>query len=391
MLGWERLAAVRPSRLKRVPISVSAYPGLSSLTAIGRSSTSSRPKNTVDIPPEPISRSRTNLSVSLITRVIIKGSSGECYGRGRGAALREPIRDGSEELDALVLQPVELPPRALDNANPGPREELRSPGVVEPNLERYLCRVTRDRGRRVRSELHVGERVNVLLLRPLANGTNLALEPLREVRPGLFGPGEGHLVVHVEDRLLGLARGKGGLGVRLAGGSVASGCVLTTCVSTIRVVGPPGRGRAGSLPLRLGDACDRSGHPASGVRTDQRHDAGRDDEQQEEPDHGGGQRPPLPRTCPEGPRRDVDCNVGRPGELRRPPTQPPPNGLEARSTRGPGGSCGARQPRDPSGPDRGGGRRHADVAQPLVQRGRVGAIGGVFGEAAEDEGFEALA
>src|SRR5215208_3871998 len=334
MLGWERRAAVRPSRLKRAPTSVSAYPGLSSLTAMGRSSTSSRPKNTVDIPPEPISRSRTNLSVSLITRVIIEGSSGECYGRGRGAALREPVLDGSEGLDALVLQPVELPLPVLDDASPGPREELRSPSMVEPNLERHFRHVTRDRGRRVRSELHVGERVDVLLLRPLVNGTDLALEPLRKIRPGLFGPGEGHLIVHVEDRLLRLARGKGRLGVRLA-----SRRVLTNCVSTIHVVGLPGRGRSGSVPLRLGDACDRSGYPASGVRTDQRHGAGRDDEQQEEPDHGGGQRPPLPRTCPEGPRRDVDRNVGRPGELRRPPTQPPPNGLEARGARGLGGSC----------------------------------------------------
>jgi hypothetical protein len=32
----------------------------------------------VDIPPAPISRSRTNLSVSLITRVIIGGRGGVC-------------------------------------------------------------------------------------------------------------------------------------------------------------------------------------------------------------------------------------------------------------------------------------------------------------------------
>src|SRR5215203_6775153 len=67
MLGWERLAAVRPSRRKRAPISVSAYPGLSSLTATGRPRTSSRPKKTVDMPPEPISRTSTNLPPRRLT------------------------------------------------------------------------------------------------------------------------------------------------------------------------------------------------------------------------------------------------------------------------------------------------------------------------------------
>src|SRR5215210_3538333 len=59
--GWERRAAVRPSRLKRVPMSVPPCPGLRTLTATGRSSTSSRPRKTRAMPPAPIWRSRTNL------------------------------------------------------------------------------------------------------------------------------------------------------------------------------------------------------------------------------------------------------------------------------------------------------------------------------------------
>src|ERR687894_1267379 len=61
MFGCASRAAVRPSRLKRAPISVLPCPGLSILTATGRSRTSSRPRKTRAMPPAPISRSRTNL------------------------------------------------------------------------------------------------------------------------------------------------------------------------------------------------------------------------------------------------------------------------------------------------------------------------------------------
>src|SRR5215210_8883219 len=69
MLGWERLAAVRPSRLKRALTSEPSRSERRILTATGRSSTSSRPKNTVDIPPEPISRTSTNLPPRRFTAV----------------------------------------------------------------------------------------------------------------------------------------------------------------------------------------------------------------------------------------------------------------------------------------------------------------------------------
>src|SRR3954447_13398688 len=61
MFGWESRAAVRPSRLKRAPISVPPYPGLRILMATGRSRTLSRPRKTRAMPPAPIRRSRTNL------------------------------------------------------------------------------------------------------------------------------------------------------------------------------------------------------------------------------------------------------------------------------------------------------------------------------------------
>src|SRR5215208_1040848 len=69
MLGWERRAAVRPSRLKRALTSEPSRSERRILTATGRSSTSSRPKNTMDIPPEPISRTSTNLPPRRLTAV----------------------------------------------------------------------------------------------------------------------------------------------------------------------------------------------------------------------------------------------------------------------------------------------------------------------------------
>src|SRR5918998_2963959 len=61
MFGCERRAAVRPSRRKRALTPESSRSALRSLMATGRSRISSRPKNTVDMPPEPISRTSTNL------------------------------------------------------------------------------------------------------------------------------------------------------------------------------------------------------------------------------------------------------------------------------------------------------------------------------------------
>src|SRR5919112_1061302 len=71
MFGCESLAAVRPSRLKRAPISVPLWWGLRILTATGRSRTSSLPRKTRAIPPAPISRLSTNLCVNLVMRLII--------------------------------------------------------------------------------------------------------------------------------------------------------------------------------------------------------------------------------------------------------------------------------------------------------------------------------
>src|SRR5918997_4290594 len=61
MFGCERRAAVRPSRRKRELTSEPSRSGLRILTATGRSRISSLPRNTVDMPPEPISRTSTNL------------------------------------------------------------------------------------------------------------------------------------------------------------------------------------------------------------------------------------------------------------------------------------------------------------------------------------------
>src|SRR3712207_254841 len=67
MLGWDSLAAVRPSRRKRELTSVPSRSGSRILTATGRSRTSSRPRNTLDMPPEPISRTSTNLPPRRLT------------------------------------------------------------------------------------------------------------------------------------------------------------------------------------------------------------------------------------------------------------------------------------------------------------------------------------
>src|SRR5918997_1072958 len=70
MFGWESLAAVRPSRRKRALTPESSRSGLRILTATGRSSTSSRPRNTMDMPPEPTSRTSANLPPRRLTPVL---------------------------------------------------------------------------------------------------------------------------------------------------------------------------------------------------------------------------------------------------------------------------------------------------------------------------------
>src|SRR5919107_2008716 len=70
MLGWERRAAVRPSRRKRELTSEPSSSGLRILMATGRSRTSSLPRNTVDMPPEPISRTSANLPPRRLTTVL---------------------------------------------------------------------------------------------------------------------------------------------------------------------------------------------------------------------------------------------------------------------------------------------------------------------------------
>ena len=61
ILGWESLAADLPSRWNRRPISGSSGSCSTILTATGRPSTPSRPRKTREIPPEPSSRTSTNL------------------------------------------------------------------------------------------------------------------------------------------------------------------------------------------------------------------------------------------------------------------------------------------------------------------------------------------
>src|ERR671917_344304 len=70
MFGCERRAAVRPSRLKRELTSEPSRLGLRILTATGRSRTSSRPRKTVDMPPDPISRTSANLPPRRLTTVL---------------------------------------------------------------------------------------------------------------------------------------------------------------------------------------------------------------------------------------------------------------------------------------------------------------------------------
>src|ERR671921_2248302 len=72
MFGWESLAAVRPSRLKRAPISVPPCWELRILTATGRSKTSSLPRKTTDMPPDPSSRFSANLPPRRLTGRLLR-------------------------------------------------------------------------------------------------------------------------------------------------------------------------------------------------------------------------------------------------------------------------------------------------------------------------------
>src|SRR5215207_10949243 len=144
--------------------------------------------------------------------------------------------DALEGYGSLVLEAVQLPLPVLDDAHPGPREQLRSPGVVQAYLEPDLRRVRRDRGLRIQRKVHVGERGEILLLRPLLGGAHLVLEALGEECERRFGPAEGLLVVQVEDRPLGPGRGRCGTGLFV--GSLTRGAGFRG-----RVSGRLGRGR----------------------------------------------------------------------------------------------------------------------------------------------------
>src|SRR3712207_3516656 len=177
--------------------------------------------------------------------------------------------------------------------------------MIQSNLEPDPRRVPRHRGCRVRGKSHISERVDILLRRPLLSGTDLVLKTLGEVRPRRFVPGKRHLIVHIEDRLLGLVRGQGGFAGRLPGGLVASSRVS-------------GQRRGGSLRDVLpwfNDPLEEPGPLLSNVRAEQRPRARGGQGQQEQREQKGGERHPLPRTRPEGSRREADRALGRTGEV----------------------------------------------------------------------------
>src|SRR3712207_5738692 len=74
---------------------------------------------------------------------------------------------GSEGLGRLVLQAVQLPLPVIDDAHPGPREQLLAPATVEPHLEGDLGDLPRDRGLGHLGKVDVPEVVDLLLLSPL--------------------------------------------------------------------------------------------------------------------------------------------------------------------------------------------------------------------------------
>src|SRR5215217_184748 len=129
MFGWERRAAVRPSRLKR-ELTLEPSSGSRTLIATGRSRTSSRPRNTVDMPPEPISRTSTNLPPKRLTGAL----------RSTSSRLDDlPAHSAREGLEgALEAQQGSNRQRLLAVAQ-------RLPGVVV-RLDHQAVRLRRDRG-----------------------------------------------------------------------------------------------------------------------------------------------------------------------------------------------------------------------------------------------------
>src|SRR5918998_2022033 len=172
MFGWESLAAVRPSRLKRAPISVPPCWWLRILTATGRSKTSSLPRKTRAMPPTPISRSSTNLCANLVMQPIIAASRrGHELPRGKLLSASEGRRS------PLVLETVQLPLPILDNAHPSTRDYPGPSRPVLPDRETDPCLFPHNLGLRVLGEVHVPERTQPLPLRPLLWGAYLLLQP----------------------------------------------------------------------------------------------------------------------------------------------------------------------------------------------------------------------
>ena len=127
--------------------------------------------------------------------------------------------------------------------------------MIQPHRERHVRGVPGHFGHRILGELHVSESVDVLLLCPLLDGTDLVLQALGEVCVRGVRPGEGHLIVHVEHRLLRRGRGRAGSWT----GSWAERRLRFRQPGSRPVVGP----RAGCLPQRFGDALDRPRHPGA--------------------------------------------------------------------------------------------------------------------------------
>src|SRR5215208_1396532 len=195
MFGWESLAAVRPSRLKRAPISVPPCWELRILTATGRSKTSSLPRKTRAMPPVPISRSSTNLCANLVMRPIIAASR----------RVHELPRD-------KLLSYSEGPRYSRSRDGPVSTPYPRASRAVLPDHETDPRLFPHNLGLRVPGEVHVPERTQPLPLRPLLRGAYLLLQPPGEVRVRSLGVLIRLFHVHVKDRLGGLARGRQGFG-----------------------------------------------------------------------------------------------------------------------------------------------------------------------------------
>src|ERR687893_1991463 len=82
--------------------------------------------------------------------------------------------------------------------------------MIQAYLERDPGLVAFNGGLRHREKLHVGESVDIFLLGPLVHGADLVLQAIGEEYPRGLRRGEGLLVVHIEDHLLGLPRRRRG-------------------------------------------------------------------------------------------------------------------------------------------------------------------------------------